>query len=95
VGRESDLNDVFQLVVGAIEARYLQLRSGGHAVIERDYLGRLYRLDVPQEFEADGAVFTGTIIGVDDSGRIRIQVGEEERRYSLKEVKFRFEDSGG
>lgn len=89
VGHESGLNDVFQLLAGAIEARYLQLRSGGHAVIERDYLGQLYRLGVPQDFEADGAVFMGTIMGIDDLGRIRIRVGEEERRYSLKEVKFR------
>lgn len=88
VGHASDLNDVFQLIVSAIEARYLQLRSGGRAIIEQEYLQRLYGLGVPQEFEAGGAPFTGTIIGVDDSGRIRIQVGQEERRFALKEVKF-------
>lgn len=88
VGSTLDLDAVFQQLVIAIEARYLQLRTGGHAVIQGDYHRQLYRIGVPQSFEADGVAFDGVIVGVDELGRLKVQVGEEKRRYGLKEVKF-------
>lgn len=88
VGGPLDLDAVFQQLVTAIEARYLQLRAGGHAVIQSDYHQQLYRIGVSQSFEADGAAFDGVIVGVDEVGRLKVRVGEEERRYGLKEVKF-------
>lgn len=91
-GHALDLDEVFQQILGAIEARYLQLRSGGHAVIQHDYHQHLYRLGVPQLFESEGKTFTGVIQGVDEWGRLRIRVGDDERSYDLKEVKFRFKD---
>lgn len=83
-----ELNEVFQQILGAIEARYLQLRSGGHVVIRNDYHEALFRRGVAQVFESEGKTFKGMIQGVDEVGRLRIRVGEEERCYDLKEVKF-------
>lgn len=85
-GRTFDLNEIFQVVLSEVESWYMQLRSGAHHVISEAYHVKLYRRGVPQVFAASGVEFTGTISGVDESGRLRVTVGGEERKFSLKEI---------
>lgn len=87
-GQTLDLNEVLQAVLFEAESRYLQLRAGSVGTIEADYQRLLYKRDVNQTFESAGSRFTGVISGVDDSGRLCIKVGGEERRFSLKEVRM-------
>lgn len=88
LGRETPLQEILHTLLTAIEARYLQLRSGAHAIIQNDYHARLHRVGVPQTFEAEGKSFTGIIRGVDESGRLRVQEGDEERVFALKEIRM-------
>lgn len=87
-GTSHDLNDVFQTLLSTLEARYIQLRSGGAESIRRDYLKNLYRLRVQQSFEAEGHNFLGTISGIDESGRLCVDVGNETKKFSLKQIRM-------
>jgi BirA family biotin operon repressor/biotin-[acetyl-CoA-carboxylase] ligase len=87
-GSPHDLNAVFAALLSTLEARYIQLRSGGAEAIRRDYLNHLYRLGVQQSFESEGNRFIGTITGIDESGRLCVNVGSETRKFSLKEIRM-------
>lgn len=83
-----DLNDVFQALLANLEARYIQLRSGGAEAIRKDYLSHLYRLRVQHPFESEGNRFIGTITGIDEYGRLCVEVGNETKKFSLKEIRM-------
>ena len=88
-----DLPDMLTKLLESIEHRYLQLRAGVRSVDYRDtirasYLQRLFRYQQEHPFRADGLLFRGTIIGVDPTGRLAIQVENEVRYFGFKEVEF-------
>ncbi len=75
-------------ILESIERRYLQLRAGHRDPIQSDYLHRLFRYNQEHAFRANGDLFRGTIIGVDATGRLAIQVGHDVRHFGFKEVEF-------
>ena len=83
-----DLPGVLTAILEGIERRYLQLRSGNRDLIRTSYLQRLFRYQEEHLFRAEGNVFRGTIIGVDATGRLAIQVGNEVRYFGFKEIEF-------
>jgi len=86
VDRELDLNDLYQLLLTHLEVRYTDLRAGGFELLHAQYLERLYRYQVLQEFESGGRKFQGTIVDVDESGRLCVDANGEVKKYSLKEI---------
>lgn len=83
-----DLPGVLTGLLESIERRYLQVRSGNRDLIRASYLQRLFRHQEEHLFRADGILFRGTIIGVDATGRLAIQTGNEVRYFGFKEVEF-------
>ena len=83
-----DLQNVLEEVLSCLEARYLQLRRGKNRELREEYLKRLYRLNEQHVFQSRDEQFRGEIIGVDDQGRLRVQSGDQERRFGIKEVSF-------
>ncbi len=85
---EFQLDHELALLLSMLEARYLQLKRGMHRELENHYLHLLYRKDEIHRFNAQGSEFEGIITGVDDAGKIRINVGGVERIFGAKEVAF-------
>jgi BirA family biotin operon repressor/biotin-[acetyl-CoA-carboxylase] ligase len=72
-----------------LEIRYLQLRSDNIALIQRDYLERLYRFQETALYKyPDGKLFSGQIVGVTDTGKLRIHHQRGEEQFEFREVIF-------
>jgi BirA family biotin operon repressor/biotin-[acetyl-CoA-carboxylase] ligase len=82
------LSDVLELFLERIEFRYLQLRAGKTEVLLNDYLTDFYWKDERHEFGLHGEVFEGTIIGIDDVGRLQIRTNGEIKSFGIKELTF-------
>ena len=90
------LNDVFEQLCAALEARYLQLiaalRVGDTALLHTEYLSRLYRFGTQHYYQrtADGSFFEGTIVGVAPTGLLQIRNATTDKveSFAVKEVAF-------
>lgn len=87
-GKFTDLNWVFERLMGTLEASYLDLRSGNAAGIRKKYLESLYQFNQPVSFESAGEQFIGIISDVDEYGRLCVQTGGATRKFSLQEIRM-------
>jgi BirA family biotin operon repressor/biotin-[acetyl-CoA-carboxylase] ligase len=87
-GQEYHLSDELEILLGCIEARYLELRQGNITDLKNDYLQLLYRRNENHKFKSHELEFQGIILGVDDLGHLRIKIGTEEKSFGLKELRF-------
>jgi BirA family biotin operon repressor/biotin-[acetyl-CoA-carboxylase] ligase len=72
----------------SLERRYLQLKGGQRETLKADYLGIMYRYQETHEFSRDGERFRGTIVGIDEAGRLAIAEEDTTKYYAFKEVQF-------
>ncbi len=87
--KEFDLLQVLERLCEKIETRYLQLRGGNYDLIEKDYLKYLYRLQEESLFQyPEGEVFSGSIVGVSETGKLKIHHKKGEELFDIREVKF-------
>jgi BirA family transcriptional regulator, biotin operon repressor / biotin---[acetyl-CoA-carboxylase] ligase len=87
-GKTYQLAEVFEKLLEQIEARYLMLRNQHLQKLHADYLSVMYWLGERHIFSDLQNQFEGEIIGVDEIGRLRIQVEGEVKIFSVKEVNF-------
>ena len=87
-GRAYALPTLAARLLEALERRYLQLRAGQVARLRTDYLAVLYRYQEPAMFIVDGRTVGGQIVGIEEDGRLAVQLGPELRRFALQEIKF-------
>lgn len=90
LGKELNRQEVQHLLFQRLEARYLQLKNTP-AVIRAAYLQNLYRYQEWHSFQEiiSGQIFTGQIIGVQETGKLAIQMEQMHVQYfDLKEVAF-------
>ncbi|MBG0858068.1 MAG: biotin--[acetyl-CoA-carboxylase] ligase [Bacteroidales bacterium] len=88
-GEEYDLKGCLGQLLSDLDKRYRQLLYGDRNLIAGDYKARLYRLMEWCEFRSGENVFTGRILGVSSSGRLRI--GDRKSRvteFSFREVEI-------
>ena len=87
--KELTVNDCLNILCNALEARYLQLKSGNHDAINEDYTNSLYRFCEMHYFENRSERFKAKITGIADDGKIFLkrENGVIER-YDFKEVKY-------
>ena len=88
--QELDRQEVQHLLFQRLEARYLQLKQNPK-VIRANYLQNLYRYQEWHSFQdtTSGQIFTGQIIGVQETGKLAIQMEQNHVQYfDLKEVAF-------
>ena len=84
------IDEQIKLLCNDIEKRYLQLRANNQSIIKRDYLNNLYRFqeDAIYQQAENGEVFSGKIVGVDESGKLIIDHQKGQSMFSMKEIKF-------
>jgi BirA family biotin operon repressor/biotin-[acetyl-CoA-carboxylase] ligase len=90
-GREYDLGSSTSTLCHCLEARYLQLKSGQEQRLKADYLERLYRRGQKTAFyPANGNVFYGTIQGLNEQGKLLIEMENGEREvFDLQSIRYR------
>ncbi len=83
-----DLNDELEQLLHKLEVRYLQLKSGKKNTLLDDYLNVMYWRNELHTFVADDQSFEGTIVGLDDLGRLKISTKQGERIFGMKEIQY-------
>jgi BirA family transcriptional regulator, biotin operon repressor / biotin---[acetyl-CoA-carboxylase] ligase len=88
-GQEFPLNDLVPQLCEHLEYRYLQLKAGKIVLLQHDYLRQLYRFGQLANYQrSSGETFQGTIIGIDEMGRLKVEVDSKIEPFGLKEIKF-------
>lgn len=76
-------------ILSGINGYYALLRDGQDDVIDREFISVLYRLNEKNDFKAEGEIFEGEIIGVNDIGQLLIRTNDGEvLEFHFKEVEF-------
>lgn len=86
-GNEYDLKDLLEKLVLSMELRYGQLKSSKFELIRSDYLKYLLGYRQLRRFYSEFE-FEATIVGVTDTGKLKVKRGNENLEFDLKEVKF-------
>ena len=87
---EFDLDTLLDRLCHAIEVRYLQLKRGASSLLQQDYVGALFGRGERLHFESTYGSFEGTIAGVEESGRLLVNTGEQVRAFDLKEIRYAY-----
>ena len=87
-GIPADRDRLADTLLGALETRYNQLRSGAVRVLEEDYLEQMYLLGEQAEFVSGGRRFKGTIRGVDRHGELLIEQEGTTRSYGFQQIQY-------
>jgi BirA family biotin operon repressor/biotin-[acetyl-CoA-carboxylase] ligase len=74
----------------ALDKQYELLKKGEYAAIKKVYLAHLYGLGDKRVFNdmQQHRPFKGTIVGVDEFGRLQVEQEKGVKEYSLKEIGF-------
>jgi BirA family biotin operon repressor/biotin-[acetyl-CoA-carboxylase] ligase len=82
------LEDVLPELLGYLEIRYLQLRSGNMEELAADYLATFYWKGERHMFKKADEIFEGEITGIDSVGKLKINVDGTTEYFNVKEVQF-------
>jgi len=86
-GRNHKLTEVLELLCMAIEARYLQLRSGKKEALKEAYLNNMYWFGEDHIFKAEKP-FSGRIVGITTEGRLEVETRKGLESFAMKEIAF-------
>lgn len=88
-GKEYDLEQVLGQLLTSLEKNYMLLRNSQYDMLKSRYLQNLYKYQEVHLFEDEkGKFFAGRIIGVDEFGRLAVEVENKLQYFSFKEIKF-------
>ena len=85
--RQFHLEGIISRLCETMEKRYLELKGGDWTTLKSTYTKSLYRLNQVHRFQSTEA-FTGKIRGVEDTGKLCIEVNGKILTFDFKEVKF-------
>ncbi|MCX2738627.1 biotin--[acetyl-CoA-carboxylase] ligase [Pontibacter anaerobius] len=85
-GHTFDLQKVTLRLLELLEKRYLQLRNGHTARLKYEYLQGLYRYQEVHPFKVGQQQVQGQILGVDEAGRLAVEIANELRYFDFKEI---------
>lgn len=87
-GKEWDRWEIFKLLIGSIEKKYILLKKGEKRLLRQRYVENLYRMRQISMYD-DGEIFEGEIQGIDPSGKLIIKKMDGSlNHYGFKEVKY-------
>jgi len=87
-GHNFDLHHVLGVVLGKIEARFLQMKSGGIATMREKYQKLLFGRGEELAFRDNEGVFKGRISGVNEPGQLLVLKGEQLVAYDMKQIEW-------
>ncbi|MFZ4545357.1 MAG: biotin--[acetyl-CoA-carboxylase] ligase [Saprospiraceae bacterium] len=85
-----DLSILIAKLCYCLEYRYLQLKNRDFATIKHDYHSQLHQLKENKEYMhlATSEVFTGSLQGINEEGKLLINTDKGVQIYNLHEIKF-------
>jgi BirA family biotin operon repressor/biotin-[acetyl-CoA-carboxylase] ligase len=86
--RQLDLNDMLEMLLGNLESRYLQLKQNKESAMKEEYLSLLYWKDEERTFRSADFEFQGIIQGIDESGRLEVNIADSVKSFDLKEITY-------
>lgn len=87
-GYTHNLEQVTNRLLQLLEKRYMELRAGKIARLKYEYLQGLYRYQEEHTFEVQNQHVKGQILGIDDDGRLAVEMEGELRYFGFKEIAF-------
>ena len=88
-GSQFSLEELFKLLIGAIEQAYIALKKGKYADIKAEYLHHLYLFGQNAVFIEGEEDLAGKIIGLTESGNLLLELPNgQQRSFGIKEIKF-------
>lgn len=87
---DAEINRLEFMECLTLDLEYFLQKLKNHDVLglRAAYHDVLYLIDSPSTFKDHNGIFTGTIQGIDDSGKLIMLVGNEVRKYQVKELSF-------
>lgn len=86
--QEFDLEELLELLLQYLEKRYFQLKRQKYDELKSNYLERLYWKDEIHVFRSNEQYFNGRIVGVNESGRLKVETETGISLYNFKEIQF-------
>jgi BirA family biotin operon repressor/biotin-[acetyl-CoA-carboxylase] ligase len=87
-GAELDKAKIFETILIRMEAYYNLLLKKKFDALKTEYSSVLYWKEEEHGFESNGDSFNGKILGIDEVGRLLVDIGTEVRSFNFKEIKF-------
>ncbi len=89
-GMYFNLDEVLNAIINNIKKYVELINAKDFEIIDKLYLKRLYKINVPSMFrDSNETVFMGKILGVSNEGRLQIEIEDETiKEYELKEIKL-------
>jgi len=88
VKKQFDLPNELGELLFRIETRYLELKQGRYEKMMHDYLANLHWGNALHTFSSKDETFEGTIRGIDDIGRLKVETTNGVRIFAAKEVEY-------
>ncbi len=86
-GRELDRDEILESILISFEGYYSLLERGSMKLME-DYVSKLRWLGVSSWYNISGEKTEGVITGIDELGKLLVQIGNEMRSFNVKEIEF-------
>ena len=84
-----DLNTLRIKLFAALEYYYIMLKAGSFKSLHEEYLENLLNYKIEALYQnTKGERFLGTVVGVDDFGKILIVINGVERTFNIKEIQL-------
>jgi BirA family biotin operon repressor/biotin-[acetyl-CoA-carboxylase] ligase len=84
----TDVENVLHALLEFVEARYLQLRQHKEKSLFDEYVDVMFWRNEEHTFLANGNAFSGTIVGIDVTGKLAVRAADENKYFDLKEITF-------
>jgi len=89
--QELVIKEALNLICNALEIRYSQLRNNQLAQLESDFCYILLGMQEERTFSVAGQTIPGTILGVDEFGRLIIQLfNKQVKAFNHREIEYLF-----
>ena len=92
INTETDLNECLEKLLDAMDIRYQQMFYRTDASLHSDYQQSLFRFNEKHNYRIGNEIRPGSIIGINEFGRLIIEFNEGNRDFDMKEVEFLFDD---
>ncbi|MFB0925899.1 MAG: biotin--[acetyl-CoA-carboxylase] ligase [Vicingaceae bacterium] len=88
MGDELNLDELLNQLLFFIEKIYTDLKLGKETLINANYTNNLYWINEYRSFRKGNELIEGTILGVNESGKLQLQVNNVIETFGLKEIAF-------
>jgi BirA family biotin operon repressor/biotin-[acetyl-CoA-carboxylase] ligase len=82
------IKDILMSLLDNFNFQYDAILRHSFDLLQKKYEAILFRKDILSDFSDQSRTFKGIVLGVNESGQLRVQVDEQIRNYNLKEIEF-------